>query len=327
MKFVLTADGLVNTETLQTINMAAKPLTWEQRLDPLYWAGVGLDAIGDAIAKGWEKFTQEYYEFIGWAFTELTRLVTTVPTDLISNTNSYKMQAIFMGYSVLMMIFLTIAEGYKAIMGISYTKPATVFGRTFIALIGAGLTMPAVVWLIKCSNMAVQMVLILGETYFNGTNDVGSMLQDFSASGTANFFASVLFMIAFLYFIVHALFKVGIRWFDLLMNMVSSPFAWASYVTNGTSKHLSGWMSSTGKLILINLVYAFYVAVISVIVLAPGPVESMGGWTARMLLLLGGLYRLANPPAWIQGMDSSGTLGPTLRKVFNMMTFRKVRTM
>jgi hypothetical protein len=327
MKFVLTADGLVNTETLQTINMAAKPLTWEQRLDPFYWAGVGLDTIGDAIAKGWDKFVNEYYEFISWSFTELTKLVTTVPTDLLTSENSFKMQAIFMGYSVLMMIFLTIAEGYKAIMGISYTKPATIFGRTFIALIGAGMTMPAVVWLIKCSNMAVQMIAVLADTYFHNSTDLGGMLRDFSASGTANFIASALFMIAFLYFICHALFKVGVRWFDLLMNMVSSPFAWASYVTNGTSKHLSNWMTGTGKLILINIVYAFYVTVISVIVMAPGPVESFGGWVARMLLLVGGLYRLANPPSWIQNMDAQGTLSPMLRKVYNMVTFRKLRTM
>lgn len=317
MKFIYTAAGMVNAETLQEVEFTSK----YSKYNPMYY----IDHFFYYAKIGWDKFVEDYYEFIGWAFSELTRLVTTIPTDLIGNQNSIKMQAIFMGYGALMIVFLAIAEGYKAIMGINYTKPSVIFGRTFIALIGAGLTMPAVIWLIKCSNMAVQMVLYMGETYFNGSSDLGSLLRDFSASGVGNFFASILFMIVFLYFIVHALFKVGIRWFDLLMNMVGSPFAWASYVTNGTAKHLASWMAGTGKLILINLVYAFYVSVISVVIMGPGPVESFGGWVARMLLLVGGLYRLANPPAWIQSMDAQGTLSPMLKRLLKMTALGKLR--
>lgn len=324
MKFIYTAEGMVNTETLQTIRMDYSP--WTDKWNPAYWVDKGMDSLLAHIDTGWHKFIAEYYDFMTWSFKELTKWVTTFPTDILSTSNSYKMQAIFMGYSVLMMIFLTIAEGYKAIMGISYTKMTTIFGRTFVALIGAGLTMPAVIWLIKCANFAVELVLHLGETYFNGTNDLGAMLKDFSASGTGNFFASILFMITFFYFIAQALFKVGVRWFDLLMNMVTSPFAWASYITNGTAKHLANWMSGTGKLILINVVYAFYVTVISTLVMAPGPVTTFSGWVARMLLLVGGLYRLAHPPSWIQNMDSQGTLVPILKKVFNVVTLRKLRT-
>lgn len=321
MKFILTADGLINADTLATVDFSYKADKWS----PFYWTDKAFDSLMNHVTDAWHQGVNEYYEFMTWAFKELTKWVTTVPTDLVSSQNAYKMQAIFMGYSVLMMIFLSVAEGYKAIIGVSYTRISTIFGRTFVALIGAGMTMPAVIWLIKCADLAVQMIATLGETYFKGSNDLGAMLRDFSASGTGNFFASILFMITFFYFIAHALFKVGIRWFDLLMNMVASPFAWASYVTNGTAKYLANWMSSTGKLILINVVYAFYVTVISTIVLAPGPVESFGGWVARMLLLVGGLYRLANPPSWIQNMDAQGTLIPTLKKVFDTVTFRKMR--
>lgn len=326
MRFVLTENGFVDADKLTLAMEGAKP-SFTDKFNPMHhldgwWEGVKEDTHQWAT-----NVVDSYYEFISWAFKELTTLVTTVPIDLLSNDNAFKMQALFMGYGVLMMIFLAMAEGYKAIMGFSYTKPSAIFGRTFIALIGAGLTMPAVVWLVKCSNLAVEMVMVLGETYFNGTNDLGGMIREFSASGTVNFFGSLLFMVAFFYFIVHALFKVGIRWFNLLMNMVASPFAWASYVTNGTTKFLSQWMSSTGRLILINLVYAFYVVVISTIVMAPGEVESAGGWVARMLLILGGLYGLAHPPNWIRSMDVSGGQGlmPMFRGVKNMMMFKALR--
>lgn len=325
MKFVMTANGLVDAEKVMA---EAKP-TWKDNINPLYhldgwWEGVKVDT-----AQWFSDLGDSYYEFISYAYTNLTKMVTTVPIDLLSNENAFKMQAIFMGYGVLMTIFLSIGEGFKAIFGLNYTKPSTIFGRTFLSLIGAGLTMPAVVWFVTCANIAVQMVLTLGETYFNGTNDLGSVMKDFSASGAVNFLASLLFMIAFMYFIVHALFKVGRRWFDLLMNMVASPFAWSAYVTDGTTKYLSGWMSSTGKLILINVVYAFYVVVISTIVMAPGDIESMGGWLARMLLILGGLWRLSNPPSWLQSMDVSGGRGlmPQLKSIRDMATFGKLRKM
>lgn len=278
------------------------------------WITDFIDTVQAKLSAGWDKTVTDYYDFISWSFSSLTKLVTTVPVDLISNSNAFKLQGIFMGYGVLMMILLSMTEGYRAIIGVSYTKPSTLFGRSFVAIVGAGLTMPVVIWLITVTNKFVQVILVLGETYFNGASDLGNMLRDFSASGAGNFLASLLFMIAFFYFIAHALFKVGIRWFDLLMNVIGSPFAWAAYVTDGTSKHLFNWMSSTGRLIIVNVMYAFYVVVISVVIMAPGPVESFGGWLARMLLLVGGLYRLANPPAWIQSMDAQGSLRSMFKK-------------
>lgn len=304
MDFVYARDGMLNLKTNAVLNFGVG--AWLDKK----WAS--LLEKGKEAMKG---LTDDYYDLIGETFSQMTKMVTTIPIELLDNPNVQKMQGLFIGYSVLMMVFLSIVEGYKALMGINYTRITTLFGRTFVALVGAGLTVPAVVWLVKCSNLAVEMILLLGESYFTGSNDVGSVLKDFSKSGGVNFIASVLFLIAFFYFIVQAMFKVGIRWFDLLMNVVASPFAWASYITNGTASHLASWFGKTGKLILINLVYAFYVIVISVLVIAPGAIESFGGWVGRMLLMIGGLYRLANPPAWIEAMDSKGSLGPLFKKM------------
>lgn len=304
MKFAYTADGMVNLETKGFLNFGAGA-----------WLDKKWTTIVQRMKDSFKDLSEDYYGLIGDTFSAMTKMVTTIPVELLNNPGVHKMQGLFMGYSVLMMIFLSIIEGYKALIGVNYTRISTMFGRTFVALVGAGLTVPAVVWLVKCSNLAVEMILLLGETYFNGSSDIGTVLKDFSKSGGVNFAASLLFLVAFFYFIVQAMFKVGIRWFDLLMNVVTSPFAWASYLTNGTASHLASWMASTGKLILINMVYAFYVIVISVLIMAPGPVESFGGWTGRMLLLVGGLYRLANPPAWIAGMDTSGSMAPFVKKM------------
>lgn len=270
----------------------------------------------------WDKYVTGYFRFlldnyyigINDIFATLTKLITTVPIDLIAHENAMKLQAIFIGYSLVVILILATVEGYKALLGLSYTKPTVLFGRIFVALIGASLTFPAIVWLAKSANLAVVIILSLSDTYFSGSQELGSMLREFSASGTINFFASVIFMLAFLYFIFFALFRVGRRWFDLLMNMVTSPFAWAAYVTDGTSKYLTMFISTTGKLILVNVVYAFYVVVISVIVMAPGEVQDFSGWMARMLLLLGGLWSLSSPPAWITNMDSPSML-PSIKKM------------
>lgn len=328
MKFVLSTNGFLEAENLKLgIAEPSNPLL--SKWDPFYlmsqgWEHVKQDAIASA-KEALKVMTDGYYDTISYLYKTMTEWITTVPIDLLSNDNAYKMQGLFMGYSVLMVIFLSIGEGFKALFGINYTKPATIFGRTFIAFIGAGLTMPAVIWLAKCMNIAVQMVLILGEKYLNGTNDLGAVLRDFSGSGTVNFIASLLFMLAFLFFIVKALFKVGIRWFDLLMNLVASPFAWAAYVTDGTSKHLANWLKGTGRLLLINLVYAFYVTVISTIVIAPGAIDSFGGFMGRLLLILGGLWRLSNPPGWIRGMDSNGSVVSVGKSVIRSLGLNKIR--
>lgn len=313
MKFVYGADGMINVKTGAILNFSFGLSGWFDKK----WSEIV------TTVDGWMKdIANGYYEFIGWSFSELTKMVTTVPIGMIDNENVFKLQGLFMGYSVLMMIFLSVIEGYKAIMGVSYTKITTIFGRTFVALVGAGLTVPAVIWLVNCANLAVQMIMLLATSYFGSGGNVGEVLKDFSAGGFGNFFASLLFMVAFFYFIAHALFKVGIRWFDLLMNVVSSPFAWGAYVTNGTAGYLKRWMTTTGRLILTNIVYAFYVVVISVIILSPAGVDSAGGWLGRMLLLIGGLFRLANPPAWLQAMDVQGSAGPALKKIWSKIPRR-----
>lgn len=294
-----------------------KDLTWQE------WLIRGpYQVIVDSFV---ENFNNNYYSFIGWVFSQLTKLITVFPIDLMSNEHIFKLQAIFMMYSLFMLIILATGEGYKAIIGVHYTSLTTIMGRCFVAIIGAGLTMPIVIGAIKITNFLVSVVSKVGEFFFGEQGDLGVLLREFTNSGAANMICSILFLIAFSYFIMMALFKVGIRWFDLIMNMVSSPFAWAAYITDGTAQYLFRWMRSTGNLILINLVYTFYVNVISIIIMGPGPIESFGGWMARILLLLGGLYRLAYPPGWLSAIDTSASLGPTLRRVAKVPLSRRVK--
>lgn len=283
------------------------------------------DNIADPVIKGLHAANEGYYEFIDWTFTNLTDMITTFPVALFNQPQIHRLQLVFMGYSVVMVTLMAMAEGFKAVMGASYTKLTTIIGRTIVAFIGAGLTVPAIIFLMNVLNMLVDAVIALSGVNVSG-HEFGQLFMMNENKGFTMFITSLLFMIGFFYFICQALFQVGRRWFDLLMNMVSSPFAWAAYTTNGTAGHLTRWLTSTGSMLITNLVQAFYIIVIATIVMLPTGTGSPIGWLARFLLVLGGLHRLANPPAWLRGLQGNGNLLTVLRDVGKLVSLKKFAT-
>lgn len=280
--------------------------------------------LRDTFVHPIEKGIDGYYDFVSWFYTQATELVTIFPLAVFGNPYVYKMQMAFTGYAVFMIVLLSMLEGLKAILGFSYTSFLTLIGRTVVSSIGMGLTIPAVLFLIKCSNLLVYSILRVSAQYTSNAH-LGEAFRTLSYDGLVNFVASLLFLLACLYFILLALLRVGRRWFDLLMNLVISPLAWAAYVTNGTARYLSDWFRSTGRIILANIVYAFYVAVLSLVIMLPIRMDSVADWLVKMLLVLGGLYRLANPPSWIRSLNGGGSIIPVLKDVAQLITLKKFR--
>lgn len=262
----------------------------------------------DAILEGLKEVPHtrtQFYDFCGWLFQQVSDTITSFPTDLIQDPQTIKLTLIFSGVSAGLVALFSIGEGLKGVLGMKYTKLADFIGRSAIAFLGAGLTLPALVFMMRTVSMVCQWLLSIGRGAVSGQVLFSSVLAEILNDGAINFVVAIFFMIVFCLFAMKALLDTGVRWYDMICNTIISPVAWCCLVTDSTKAFFDKWLSSTTGLFLTNLTYAFYLTVVCAIALGPWQVNTVGLF-GRLLLIVGAFWRLIHPPGWLKNPGGEG---------------------
>jgi hypothetical protein len=128
--------------------------------------------------------------------------------------------------------------------------------------------------------------------------------------------------------------QAGRRWWDLLCLCAVSPLALSARVFDRHKHFFTAWWSRVKSLSLVQLVYSVFILLMGVFVFTTQHIH--GGFFTliiKVLLVLGGLTRLANPPGFVTRLtgdksdifDEYDKTKGTFMNVWNTLTLKNMR--
>ena len=148
-------------------------------------------------------------------------------------------------------------------------------------------------------------------------------------------FMSVLtffFLIALGFYLFKILLYHAYRWFGLMFNMLVTPFVMVSYIFKPFENILSMWTRDNMQKFFVQVAHSFMLGLIAIILYSPNMLPTGSAWQGmeygivKIMLAIGGLHMMLNPPGWVRGMMDSGanSLAP-LKTIGRLARFALLR--
>ncbi|MFZ3580199.1 hypothetical protein [Virgibacillus sp. DJP39] len=230
--------------------------------------------------------TEKVYELIA-------SLILKTPLWIFDNNFFEETTLLFSAFSVSLVSILTIIESIKRIYKKKHVDLKTISQRWFLV---AGLS-TVVPFLF---HKAFQILNFLSEKIINInahyiSNPITTTLPIF------DLFVLLVFNVVLISMSIPILLKNGKRFFDLLILGIISPLALSTWVFESHKHYFKQWWENVKRLSLVQIVYAFYLLVIGLIIYGiPIPSDDFIGSCIKILVVLGGFNSLINPPTFLQ---------------------------
>lgn len=192
-----------------------------------------------------------------------------------------------------------------------------------LALIGAGFAPGLFVKCFEWINTVSSRITDLGYSHMASTVMLRNTLHTFNEF---DFLALFAFDAALAGMAVPILLQNGRRWFDLLALGVSTPLALSAWIFTEYESYFSKWWSSVKKLSLTQLYQVVFITFIAVIMFSVKGVTTPQELFVKLLIIIGGLWRMTNPPAIVRShLDRGGNAVAMTKQAANTATLKKVR--
>lgn len=233
----------------------------------------------------------------------LSNIVLQTPTFIFDNMAIQDKLLTFSGVSVLLVTLMTAYTGIKRMSRKRHTDLKQISFRYFMACTLSGFAP----FIFKAAFSGLNVL----STTLNGlvADEIKSSV--ITGSTAINWLDTVMmfgFDIVSIWFLIPILIKSGKRWFDLLCLSALTPLALASYVFDETHKYFNLWINGITSRAQVQVIYAFFLFIMGVVILGTVGVTSFAGFFIRALIMLGGLMTIANAESipGIGGMLSQG---------------------
>ncbi|WP_099301856.1 hypothetical protein [Bacillus sp. Marseille-P3800] len=267
------------------------------------WNDLG-SGIGEAIkwaTNSKPALAEVSVKLLVWTYESVTNIVLQTPIFLFSNDWFKENMLSFSLLSVGLFTVMTMLNGIKKIIG---SKKAldikTIVKRYSLAVLGMGMSPFILESGLKFLNTISDLIISLGHS------SIGPALANMSTSSLSliDKFALVGFDILLIATLIPVFLQNGRRWFDLLALSSLTPFVLSAAVFD--TNLLKQWMHSIKKIAAVQIMYAFNITMIGIFIFATK--EAATGWAliTKILIVVGGLNRMANPPNFVKRqIDSS----------------------
>lgn len=135
--------------------------------------------------------------------------------------------------------------------------------------------------------------------------------------------------------LIPILLQCGRRYWDLLCLAAISPLAMTAFLFDRHKHHYNNWLNQIKKLSTVQLVYATFIMLMGVFIYGTRFItgDFMTILIPKALIVLGCLYRLANPPQFIKSMTDSGDdivdmgsgVVKTMKNTYDTVTLKKFK--
>ncbi len=285
--------------------------------------------LGVLIGKGmtWinnleANIAQITIDVLAFAYRMMTYALFT-PTILFTSVWSLDTTKMFIVISLLIISLLAVIEGIKQVVLQNNTKLTDMLKRYCFALFGMGVTP---ILFEKSFYFINKLSAAISQVSYEQVKS-GDVMAFAKTSGLETF-GLVVFNIILVVVLVPVLLQSARRWFDLLCLSILAPLAYASNIFDSTRHYFTTWWNSVKRLSMIQLTYAFYFGVLGTFMF--GTKEFTEGYWLfiKLWIIIGGCYRLANPPAIVgQATDRGGekNILEVVKNVVEYATLKKVR--
>lgn len=267
---------------------------------------------------------------------ELLLLVLQTPLFIFNNTYIKDATILFSGVSILMVTLLTMYEGQKRMFRKRHTDLNTVVKRYFVAVTGAGFAPFLFEKSFQLINIVTSSISKIGSAGLK-TNDVSGSWAPYYDPSFFDWF-NTLALIAFDFMVLAMVIPIflqnGRRFFDLMCLSAITPLALSAWVFKDYKYLFDKWWHNVKKIGATPLIYSLFICIMGLFIFGTKNVMSGGGMLIKMLIIVGGLARMSNPPSFIKSrVDTGGTADDSLwgsiqgfKNAYDTVTLKKLKS-
>lgn len=280
--------------------------------------------VKQAIAwlDNWKEHVMELtVSTLSWVYDFLANFILQTPAWLFSSEWFVKIAWLFGGISVFLAIILWIMDGIKAMVNKPNTSWNRLLTRLPLAIIAAGFAPLAFDKVFYVLNKITSAIVTAGhaqmkmETY---------SIADFGLS-TMDAITLLGFDIVLVGALLPITLTIGRRWFDLLALGGLTPVALTTWVFKEYEHYHSIWWHTLKRLSLVQLYYAVFITFIGLLIMG-AHATTIHGLVAKLLVIAGGLWRMAVPPAIVKRhMDNGAMMDTMYRQTADVLTFKPLK--
>jgi hypothetical protein len=224
------------------------------------------------------------------------------PIFIFNNSAIQNASLVFAGISILIVTLLTMIEGNKQMMKQKHTEFKRICQRYFVAILGAGIAPVIFENTFKLINALTRAIGQIG-------HQAADPRTALTFTGTADAWLSAVGLIAFDVLLIAMLIPVLLqnvrRFFDLMVLAAVTPLALTAWVFDSHRHMFDEWWKNVKKMSLTPLIYAVFVSLMGLLIFGVQNV-TFGGLIMKIALMIGGLYRMANPPSFVTRKMDNG---------------------
>ncbi|MCA1025699.1 hypothetical protein LCM23_06315 [Cytobacillus kochii] len=304
--------------------------------DKTTFLGIGELINNLTIAINWLKdIKQHIYDFsidiFSFVFEMLMVIGLQTPSFIFNNPYTINTTVTFSLISISIIILLTIYESiiqmFSKVSKKSYTPFMKIMKRLPIAIGISGFAPFLFQQAFKLLNKITRGITGLGGNIFKQNN----FSEIISLSGI-DVLGMVLFDIVALGLIIPILLQGGRRWWDLFCLCVASPLALTAWIFDRHRHMFNIWFNSIKRLSMIQLVIATFIVLMGLFLYGARFIAA-DLWAIKILIILGALYRIANPPNFVKSytrgeqdvVELFDSYKKTAQGVYNTVTLKNLK--
>ena len=141
-----------------------------------------------------------------------------------------------------------------------------------------------------------------------------------------NLIALIGFDLLLISTLIPVLLKAGRRWFDLMLLVISTPLALCTWIFDQHRHWFNLWWKNVKQLSLIQLIHATFITFMAIVLFATRGLIEPNMILLKILFIIGGFYRVANPPGFLKGFQDNGddvfSIGKSLKSHFTRIPLK-----
>lgn len=272
------------------------------------WAEIGssiLKAI-DWINHLPENISKYSIDLLAHVYQFLSGTILLTPTYLFSNPYSVAATLKFAGVGIIIVIILTMIEGIKRMFQKQNTDLNKTMKRFFLAVVATGFTPFLFTYSFQVLNLITKAVSKIGGSEISNFGLFGEIPFIGLGLGFIDTCLLILFDILVIALLKPIVLQTGRRWWNLLCLFCLTPLSLICWVFDDYKHYTNKWWSSLKQLAQSQLVYAIYICIMGIFIFGSRFVTSGGSLFVELLVVLGGLSAMANPPTFVRSKVDNG---------------------
>jgi hypothetical protein len=262
-------------------------------------------------------------------FHFLSKIILTTPMFIFNNSYLKNTSLTFALISITLVTLFTVFESFMQMCKKDHTDFKKIIKR-WVIVAGVSGFMPfafetGFTYLNKLTNAITSMGM-------NGGNPSGYIYNE--QYGFFDTLILILFDLTAIALLIPVCLQTGKRWWDLMCLACISPLALSASIFDRHKHYFNTWWSKVKSLSLVQLVYAVFLLLMGIFIFST---QSMQGGIftliVKLLIVIGGLLRMANPPRVVSNMtgdkadifDQWDEGKGTLKDIYNTLTFKNFR--